>query len=167
MSDIRKANGYTEILTHVLLLVFTFGIYHLYWIYKTTQFLNERSGNKRNETAELLLSMFIPFYIIYWYYKTAEILDSVDTAHPNKDFKTLILIFAIVVAVVAAIMIQDRINKMVGEPNAPVQPQAAGGVMPEYEQSAIDEVKKYKELLDMGAITQEEFDAKKKELLNI
>ena len=33
--------------------------------------------------------------------------------------------------------------------------------------SAADEIKKYKELLDMGAITQEEFDAKKKELLNI
>ena len=33
--------------------------------------------------------------------------------------------------------------------------------------SNADELKKYKELLDMGAITQEEFDAKKKELLNL
>ena len=33
--------------------------------------------------------------------------------------------------------------------------------------SAADEVKKFKELLDIGAITQEEFDKKKKELLNI
>ncbi len=31
--------------------------------------------------------------------------------------------------------------------------------------SVADEIKKFKELLDMGAITQEEFDAKKKELL--
>ena len=30
-----------------------------------------------------------------------------------------------------------------------------------------DEIKKYKELLDMGAITQEEFDAKKRQLLNL
>ena len=30
-----------------------------------------------------------------------------------------------------------------------------------------DEIKKFKELLDMGAITQEEFDAKKKELLGL
>ena len=30
-----------------------------------------------------------------------------------------------------------------------------------------DEIKKYKELLDSGAITQEEYDKKKKELLNI
>ncbi len=32
--------------------------------------------------------------------------------------------------------------------------------------SSADEIKKYKELLDMGAITQEEYDQKKKELLN-
>lgn len=33
--------------------------------------------------------------------------------------------------------------------------------------SAADEIKKYKDLLDAGAITQEEFEAKKKELLNL
>lgn len=33
--------------------------------------------------------------------------------------------------------------------------------------SAADEIRKFKELLDMGAITQEEFDAKKKQLLGI
>jgi len=33
--------------------------------------------------------------------------------------------------------------------------------------SAADEIKKYKELLDMGAINQEEFDLKKKELLGL
>lgn len=35
------------------------------------------------------------------------------------------------------------------------------------ETSNADELKKFKELLDMGAITQEEFDAKKKELLGL
>jgi hypothetical protein len=33
--------------------------------------------------------------------------------------------------------------------------------------NAADEIKKFKELLDSGAITQEEFDAKKKQLLGI
>ena len=33
--------------------------------------------------------------------------------------------------------------------------------------SAADELKKFKDLLDVGAITQEEFDAKKKQLLNL
>ena len=33
--------------------------------------------------------------------------------------------------------------------------------------SAADELKKFKELLDMGAISQEEYDAKKKQLLGL
>ena len=33
--------------------------------------------------------------------------------------------------------------------------------------SSADEIKKYKELLDSGIITQEEFDAKKKQLLGL
>ncbi len=37
----------------------------------------------------------------------------------------------------------------------------------EIPQSAADELKKYKDLLDSGAITQEEFDAKKKQLLGV
>lgn len=44
------------------------------------------------------------------------------------------------------------------------KPAAEASAVP---QSAADEIKKYKELLDIGAITQEEFDAKKKSLLNI
>jgi hypothetical protein len=37
----------------------------------------------------------------------------------------------------------------------------------EIPQSNADELKKYKDLLDMGVITQEEFDAKKKQLLGL
>ena len=33
--------------------------------------------------------------------------------------------------------------------------------------SAAEQLKEFKELLDMGILTQEEFDAKKKELLNL
>ncbi len=40
---------------------------------------------------------------------------------------------------------------------------AAGPAAPQV--SSADELKGYKELLDMGAITQEEFDTKKKQLL--
>lgn len=48
-----------------------------------------------------------------------------------------------------------------GEQNTPVE--STGNTAT----SAIDEIKKYKELLDMGIITQEEFDAKKKQLLGL
>lgn len=45
------------------------------------------------------------------------------------------------------------------------QPQTVAPAMPQI--SVADELLKFKQLLDMGALTQEEFDAKKKELLNL
>lgn len=42
-----------------------------------------------------------------------------------------------------------------------------GSVKAEPAVSVADELKKFKELLDMGIITQEEFDAKKKQLLGL
>ena len=51
-------------------------------------------------------------------------------------------------------------NKIEEVKNAP-----AGGIVQQL--SPADELKKHKELLDMGIITQEEFDAKKKQLLGL
>ena len=47
------------------------------------------------------------------------------------------------------------------------KPAAAQTIKQEVPQSNADELKKFKELLDMGIITQEEFDAKKKQLLGL
>lgn len=60
----------------------------------------------------------------------------------------------------AAYKLQKHLVAYQTKPAIPV-PQAAPAT------SAADEIRKYKELLDMCAITQEEFDAKKKQLLNL
>ena len=62
-------------------------------------------------------------------------------------------------------MIYEEINKLLTEKDKPqVSETLDEGVKTSVN---IEEIKKYKELLDMGAITQEEFDAKKKQLLNL
>ncbi len=54
----------------------------------------------------------------------------------------------------------EEFEKMQAQNQEPQQPVAATV-------SIADEIKKFKDLLDMGAITQEEFDAKKKDLLGL
>lgn len=49
----------------------------------------------------------------------------------------------------------------------PVQSIATTEIKQEIHASSADELRKYKELLDSGVITQEEFDAKKKQLLDL
>ncbi|MBR5601424.1 MAG: SHOCT domain-containing protein, partial [Clostridia bacterium] len=58
----------------------------------------------------------------------------------------------------------DRIKDYVEKANQSRNP--AGQIVTQ-QLSPADELKKFKELLDMGIITQEEFDAKKKQLLGL
>lgn len=59
------------------------------------------------------------------------------------------------------------ISKLLIDRQDSKQPIAQTTIKPEIPQSNADELKKYKDLLDSGVISQEEFDAKKKQLLGL
>lgn len=175
----EAGDGYIGMAKHVLLLLFTFGIWLYIWIWRTTQYTNRAPGEEeRNPTKKMLLCMFIPFYSIFWTYKTAQRIDAIaKTRGMSSEIATPCLVLAIFVSFVPPILMQDKINAIAlkeGAPaEAPVQP-----TVPEAEpvsaapvQTIADgipeELEKYKRLLDNGVITQEEFDAKKKQLLGL
>ena len=61
---------------HILLSFFTFGIWNLIWIAKTTKYLNGTKGfAKRSQGGAVALSMFVPFYASFWYYQSAQRVD--------------------------------------------------------------------------------------------
>lgn len=159
------SHNYVDMVKHVLLLIFTLGIYHCVWIYKTTEYTNQiKPGQERNVTANLLLCLFVPFYIIFWYYKTADIIEE-----NNSNFKTLTLIFSIFIPILSSILVQDKMNKMNLNNTLIKNNFSYSNQQLSYRNEAIiiEEIKKYKELLDIGAITQEEYDIKKKEILDL
>ena len=158
-SDINN-NYYVSLGKHICLLIFTFGIWQMIWIYKQTKFTNIASGEEeRNPATKLLLYLFIPFYSIYWTYKTAQRIDSIGRERGvHSDLGTVCLILAIFVPIVPPILMQDKVNQIItGQVTAPKQK----------ENDTIESIEKYKDLLDAGIITQEEFDAKKKQLLGL
>lgn len=61
----------------------------------------------------------------------------------------------------------SAISKLLRERQNKVATSTPVTVKQEIPQSAADELKKYKDLLDSGVITQKEFDAKKKQLLGL
>jgi hypothetical protein len=168
------AAGYYSLTAHVLLL-FTFGIWNLIWIYKTTGFLNCVEGEEeRNPTTKLLLCMFIPFYSIYWVYKSSQRIEKLSASKGvHSDIATPCLILEFFIPLIPPIIMQDKINAAVRA--VPPITQNTGSNNPEAHaaqsvnvQSGVpEELKKYKDLLDSGIITQEEFEAKKKQLLDL
>lgn len=154
--------AYCSLGKHIVLCLFTFGIWYLIWIYRTTKYLNNAPNSLQyNPTNKLLLCMFVPFYQIYWFYKHGQRIDGFSKQKNlnNADMATLCLILGIFIPIVACILMQDRINTICTSKETANNPGTADTV-------AMD-LKKYKELLDSGIITQEEFDTKKKQILGL
>lgn len=173
--------AYCSLVKHVLLLIFTFGIWYLIWIYKMTGFLNAvKDEEPRNPTTKLLLCMFVPFYSIYWIYKSAQRIDKLSgKSGASSDFSTICLVLAIFVSIIPPILMQDKVNGIVMGKTQNMYTAQNSQTSDNYsqnEQNAAsvnnsvnipNELKEYKALLDEGVITQEEFDAKKKQLLGL
>ena len=178
-----ESTAYYNLGMHVVLLLLTFGVWYLIWIYRMTGYLNRvKDEQPRNPTNQLLLCIFVPFYTVWWAYQSAQRIDKLAAAKGiASDLSMLCLILAIFVGVVPPILMQDKINAIATTDGAPDQPadsaqtQTAGRA-PVRQQAAAssktdvdtaEALKTYKELLDSGVLTQEEFDAKKKQLLGL
>lgn len=187
-----KPEGYCDIALHVVLLLFTFGIWFYIWLYRTTRFLNRVQGHEfRNPTNQLLLSLFVPFYFIYWIYKSAQRIDTYARQNGvQSDITTISLVFAIFLFIISPVIMQDKINTVLKKKHGIVEESLGGGAEPavHYEEpvsegyveknvktsekpsgarTIADEIRVYKDLLDQGLITEEEFAAKKNQLLGI
>ncbi len=154
--------GYISLGKHICLLLFTFGIWQLIWIYKSTKFSNYvKDESERGPGAALLLYIFIPFYSYYWTYQTAKRIDKIAKDRGvQSDIATMCLVLSLFIPILPPIFMQDKINQAIVGNTA-----ATAATNPEA--TKIDSVVKYKELLDQGIITEDEFEAKKKELLGL
>ena len=160
----EAGEGYIDMAKHVILLFLTCGIWMLIWVHRTTRYCNHvKNGAFHNPTTKLLLFMFIPFYGIYWYAKQGQRLDAIAQEHGDRaDFAVLYLLLGIFFPFVAIILMQDRINKIAqnayGAPAQPVQ---------NNNDASFEKLRQLKSLLDAGIITEDEFAAKKKQLLGL
>ena len=84
--------------------------------------------------------------------------------NPVGGFVSALIAILSIVALVGRVMAERGLFGSVAKksdiPSAPVS-------IPQETKSDADEIKKYKALLDEGTITQEEFDAKKKQILGL
>ena len=114
-APVEVADGYCELFKHVLLLLITFGIWNLIWIYRQTRYLNRVKGEgDRNPVTKLLLCMFVPFYMMYWTYKSAQRVDKLSASvGVESKLTTLCLIVSAFVPVVAPVLLQAKINHVI------------------------------------------------------
>ena len=177
--------------SHVVLLLFTFGIWYFVWIQKTTRRLNQYEADYKNETYEWIFCLLVPFYVIYWFYKSAKRLGHIrKSMNMYGDVTSGTVLLAIFTVIGGPIYLQYKMNEtdrvMNGlvtiHPNvaisqSPMNVNATGAsvtgatgpltsVSGDFD-SVAEELRKYKDLYDAGAITEEEFKEVKKKMLGL
>lgn len=163
-SSTAYGKSYKSLVPHVLLLLFTCGIYYLVWIYRTTDSLNAcKNEEYRTPINKLLLCMFVPFYSIYWTYKSAHRIDMLGYEKGIQgETATLSLILSLFVPILPPILMQSKLNSVIMADS--VSPAVATAM--QYAAKPVDngynDLEKLKELYDKGVITEEEFTEKKK-----
>ena len=175
-----EGEGYYSLVLHVVLLLFTFGIWELIWVYRMTDYLNRVEGEEyRDPTKKLLLCIFVPFYFIYWTYKSAQRIDKYAQMNGvQSDIATLCLVLCFFVSILPPILMQDKVNAIVtargGQtPSDPFDPQPNRGPAPNASSprsdvsSIADDLARLQDLLNRGLITQEEYDAKRRQIIGL
>jgi len=118
-------NGYCDMRKHVLLLILTFGIWELIWVYSMTAYLNNAENfEKRSPKNQLLLFIFIPFYSVYWYYQSAKRVDKLaEFAGITSDTTILCVVLSLaryfissLIGIAPPIIIQNQLNKFSKKP---------------------------------------------------
>lgn len=168
-SSTAYGKSYKSLVPHVLLLLFTCGIYYLVWIYRTTDSLNAcKNEEYRTPVNKLLLCMFVPFYSIYWTYKSAH---RIDTLGYEKGIQgetaTLNLILSLFVPILPPILMQSKLNSVIMADSASPAVATAMQYAAKPVDNGYNDLEKLKELYDKGIITEEEFTEKKKQILGI
>lgn len=82
--------AYCELGRHIVLLLFTFGIYHLYWVYRASAYIGTEEASPKNPRTQLLLYIFVPFYFIYLTYTSARFIDALANSKGLKSNRALI-----------------------------------------------------------------------------
>jgi len=101
----------------LLLSLITCGIYHLYWVYKTSEETQRYLGKVTPSPAvELLLCMFTcGIYYIYWNYKYGKIIAECQmrAGLKSEDNSILFLILAIFgFGIIDSLIMQSTLNRV-------------------------------------------------------
>lgn len=109
-----------NIVTTILLLLFTCGIYYLYLIYQLSKEMNDLLYEERNNPAmDLILSLFTcGIYHIYWFYKIGKQIETLeyDLGMRTNSISLLCPILAVFqLGVISMVILVSEMNSCVNE----------------------------------------------------
>ena len=99
---------------HLALIIFTFGLWYVVWVWHTTRHLNKVDNfENRGPTAALLLCLFLPLYAVYWNYASAQRTDHLAKQNGvESKLDVLCLVLGLVIGFLPSILMQEKFNRI-------------------------------------------------------
>lgn len=173
----------------ILLSFFTFGIYLIYWKYTLCKKVRAWCGEPEECGGETACLVLVPFYSLYWMYTRGKKIWEASQArgfYAQDNSVVYLLLDLFGLGLVAYGLMQNEFNKIAGccggqgapgaftpsVPNGPAvpqpavpQPAAPVKEAPPVEKTVEERLAELRSLLDKGLITQEEFEDKRRDIL--
>lgn len=160
-------SSYKNIGTLFIHIVFTLGIWVFIWVYKFVKLTNIPNEKYRKPFVVVLICIFFPFMYFVAIYEIARRVDNIANFHGlESDLSGVCLILAIFIPIIPPLLIQGKMNEIVIEhctQSTKMQPASSSNCAIEI----AEEINKYKKLFESNLITKEEFEAKKKQILEL
>lgn len=148
----------------VILSIITLGIYTYVWLYKIAKKIKELSGDFSSVATEIICIMFVPFYLLYWVYtryaklKTVADNDGIEIGNNGVLYLILSLLG---LGLISIALIQNDLNIMARSINGETPK-----VKNVQNNDNVETLKKLSELHMQGILSDEEYETKKREILN-
>lgn len=153
---------YNNIPISIVLSIITFGIYTIIWLVEAVRNTHKLHGINKSSIGEVLLILFVPFYSWYWFYTRGKQIfeDSRKNGGNIPDNSALYLVLAIFgLSLINLAIMQNFFNKYtLGTTVSQTQPQINSDIG--------SRLKELQGLASQGLITPEEYESKRKDILN-
>jgi len=156
---------------NIFLSFITFGIYGLIWIYNICKQVKLFTTKEQKCSSEYACMIFVPFYLLYWFYTRAK---SLYLTARNKnisinDNSTVCLVLSLFgFSIVSYALIQNNLN-IIAENKSYDESYFDNNqdvVIRKIDKDPMEAIRELNELKKQGVISRNEFETKKKELLN-
>lgn len=172
-SELREENS---VGLCVLFSILTAGIYWLYWKYRLCKKIRLLNGDVSSCTGEFICLLLVPFYSLYWYYsKGGQTLSYGANRRgifisSSGGLYVVLSLFGL--SLIADAIIQSKLNEVANQITYAARRQKEEARVAQRKADANKENKNIQmlqqlaELHDKGILSDEEFEAKKKDLLD-
>ena len=157
-----------NIAKNVIFTIISLGFYGYFWMYRISKKVKYLHKDNSSSTGEILCLLFVPFYILYWVYTREQlIMNAYKENMKVGNNSVLYLILSLFgLNLISIALMQNDLNILFSDQSVNNSVNKETSTNSSGNKSDIEKLEQLSDLFQKGILTEQEYQDKKKELLN-